>query len=213
MSDIQIRINAHTFERTVYILIIIALGLYIFLRPPTAAPQHTSSVNVSALQQQISQLTAQNKNLTKELNASQQAVKTAQAATQSATQAASSTTNTSSAASTTNPFLSGRISAGWVVTTDSVNSQKLQNVQISITNGLKDAQELTYKVYWAGFYPNTADVSDTVNLGSGKQFMTYVMTNGTGGFPNDPPSNITTLMFEIRNRNGTLVDQLEKVLR
>lgn len=210
MSEMEIRINTRTLERTVYILIILALAVVLVFRWNAVAPLQ-ADVDVTELESQIETLTASNEELQAtidDLEREAELVAEAEAERESAT-------GSETPAPEPEPepeaeeTLSGELLFDWDIDMD---GDQLEAVQFSVDNGLDRSQEIEYKLYWAGFYEDTVFVSDDIVVRSGDS-ETIVVLRSTDSFTRNPPSGTDELTLDLRDSDGDLLERLEQNVR
>lgn len=206
MAEMHIRVNKRSLERTFFLLVIIVLAVLLVWRwDASAAP--AGADDLTQLEAQVATLSSENVRLSQELNETQHELELINEADAERDTAVDEVPEETPAPTST---LSGEIETSWTVRADSEDA--LDRVTVSVKNGLDSTQELTYRLYWDDFYESTTFKQDTFTVQSGKTWTEHLVYAGEG-FTSNPPSDITTLVIEIKDTDGDLIEKLEKEVR
>ena len=191
MSEVHIRINKRFFERTIWILLIIAIVLFFVLRSgPTVDTEQ-----VETLQQQVSNLTQTNQDLTTEvavlqtqLNETQQELEEAQAVPEPEPEPEPE-----------EPALSGELDISYDA---QVSDGRLEAFIIAVNNGLEEDQSLEAQVNWVGGDLSQVVQYDEVFVRSGRNGQMVI-----DSLPSNPGEDVDTIRVLIRDDDENVIDQ------
>lgn len=205
MAETVIRINKRAVERTVWILIIIALAVLLMLKWD-AAPADNSE-QLESLQAQIDSLNESNVDLQAQLEATQAALEEAKEAAEQVEEPADNETEEETEEG---PQLSGIIEATWQVEMD---GDSLERVIATFTNGRDTSERISYRLYWDGYDKDSIRILDSFVIRSGDIETLQIYPHETESLVSTPESSIDTLVLEITDNDDELIDALEEVVR
>lgn len=212
MGEMHIRINKRVFERTLFIIIILALLVALFLqynKEATASPD----VDVSALETQIQDLQNERDTLQAQLDAQKDA-ETLEAEAEAERNEALGEELEETETEVTEPEpveeeLSGEISVSWTVRSE---DDMLDYVRINVENGLEKTQALDYLLYWDSLDENVVKREGDFVVKSGDAYAEVFIRDGVWDGDSLPRTHTTVdsdeLVLEIRNEDGDLIDKL-----
>jgi regulator of replication initiation timing len=143
MSEVHIRINKRALERTVYWLIIIALAITLFVQQPTEPA--VDSEQLTILEQEVANLTAQNQDLQTQVTSLQET--NADLIDEKEVLEQEQASAPEPEPESTEPELSGELDISYDAV---VSDNKLQRVVVAISNGLESNEMLTIRTNWNG---------------------------------------------------------------
>ena len=190
MSEVHIRINKRFLERAVFVLIIIALAVALFLQPAG----EVTSEELASVQEQVDALSAQNQNLTEQLETTQQELVAAREELETQEEEEVVEEETSQ-----EPELSGQLSFSydWSTTGGTLNA-----FIVEVDNGLEQNTELEVRVKWqGGVWEQVNPTLKEVFVRSGEQ--ANVIFDELASNPGD---GIDTLRVTV-HQDGSLVEQ------
>jgi hypothetical protein len=207
MSEMHIRINKRTVERAVFMMIIIGLAVVVLLQDGQQAGYDQS--DLTALQTQVQDLTSRNAELEALFSQSEREQQLETEAQQEREQAV----GTPPAASEPEQP-SGRLDIDWDVRTFSDDQGRLNSVYLSVNNGLDVVQELEYELYWKRLVmdaPRHA-LKESFVVQAASNYWQAIVSGGVG-FPSYPSGGSDTLVLDIRDKDGSLLERFEREVR
>ena len=213
MAEVTIRINQRLLERIGFGVAILILAVLLFLKWDSGPAE--PDVDVVEMQATIDDLTSQVETLEADLAEAENELELIQEAEEERAAATEESTEEEPEPEP-EPELSGEIELSWITRMKKSDPDMLDYIAITIENGLDTTQKLSYRVYWENFFEDTVALEDNVVIKSGQAHNEVIFRDGQGvsdSLSVNIPENIDTLIFDVYDNDGDLVDELIEVVR